>query len=107
MESASKAEKEADVVMGVCINCTEFDEAQILTLEQTNNSSIASKRSVEMTYYPQPHFFRYFVKKPQRRSPIINRGYWLRMYAMAETVRQFVEKAPVDKPKFILNLGCG
>lgn len=74
---------------------------------QTNNSSIASKRSVEMIYYPQPHFFRYFVKKPQRRSPIINRGYWLRMHAMAETVRQFMEKAPVDKPKFVLNLGCG
>ncbi|KAJ5279392.1 LCM-domain-containing protein [Penicillium angulare] len=86
---ATKAEKDADVVMG------------------TNNSSIASKRSVEMIYYPQPHFFRYFVKKPQRRSPIINRGYWLRMHAMAETVRQFIAKAPTDKPKFILNLGCG
>ncbi|KAJ5152386.1 leucine carboxyl methyltransferase [Penicillium capsulatum] len=87
--TASKAEQDADVVMG------------------TNNSSIASKRSVEMIYYPQPHFFRYFVKKPQRRSPIINRGYWLRMHAMAETVRQFMEKAPADKPKYVLNLGCG
>ncbi|KAJ5246246.1 LCM-domain-containing protein [Penicillium chermesinum] len=86
---ASKAEKDADVVMG------------------TNNSSIASKRSVEMIYYPRPHFFRYFVKKPQRRSPIINRGYWLRMYAMEETVRQFIAKAPTDKAKFVLNLGCG
>ncbi|KAK1146060.1 tRNA methyltransferase ppm2 [Aspergillus melleus] len=84
----SKAEKEADLVMG------------------TNNSSIVSKRSVEMSYYPKPHFFRYFVKKPQRRSPLINRGYWLRMHAMAETVRQFM-KEPSDRPKFVLNLGCG
>lgn len=60
-----------------------------------------------MIYYPRPHFFRPFVKKPQRRSPIINRGYWLRMYAMEETVRQFIAKAPADKPKFVLNLGCG
>ncbi|KAE8352640.1 tRNA wybutosine-synthesizing protein 4 [Aspergillus coremiiformis] len=59
-----------------------------------------------MFYYPKPHFFRYFVKKPQRRSPLINRGYWLRMHAMAETVRKFM-RAPSDKPKFVLNLGCG
>ncbi|EAW13037.1 tRNA methyltransferase PPM2 [Aspergillus clavatus NRRL 1] len=84
----SKAEREADLVMG------------------TNNSSIVSKRSVELLYYPKPHFFRYFVKKPQRRSPLINRGYWLRMHAMEETVRQFMSQ-PSDKPKFVLNLGCG
>ncbi|KAJ5897853.1 LCM-domain-containing protein [Penicillium tannophilum] len=86
---ATKAEKDADAVM------------------DTNNSSIASKRSVEMIYYPQPHFYRYFVKKPQRRPPMINRSYWLRMYTMKETVRQFIAKAPTDKPKFVLNLGCG
>ncbi|GKZ18099.1 tRNA methyltransferase ppm2 [Aspergillus brasiliensis] len=86
--TSTKAEKEADLVMG------------------TNNSSIVSKRSVEMLYYPKPHFFRYFVKKPQRRSPLINRGYWLRMHAMAESVRQFMRE-PTGKPKFVLNLGCG
>ncbi|KAL1874680.1 tRNA methyltransferase ppm2 [Paecilomyces lecythidis] len=85
---STKAEKEADLVMG------------------TNNSSIVSKRSVELLYYPQPHFFRYFVKKPQRRAPLINRGYWLRMYAMTESVRRFLEE-PSDNPKFVLNLGCG
>ncbi|KKK23217.1 hypothetical protein P175DRAFT_0472781 [Aspergillus ochraceoroseus IBT 24754] len=84
----SKEEKAADLVMG------------------TNNSSIVSKRSVEMLYYPEPHFFRHFVKKPQRRAPLINRGYWLRMHAMAESVRKFM-KEPSDRPKFVLNLGCG
>ncbi|GFG01360.1 hypothetical protein IFM61392_01753 [Aspergillus lentulus] len=84
----TKAEREADLVMG------------------TNNSSIVSKRSVELLYYPKPHFFRYFVKKPPRRSPLINRGYWLRMHAMAESVRRFMRQ-PSDKPKFVLNLGCG
>lgn len=59
-----------------------------------------------MLYYSKPHFFRYFVKKPQRRSPLINRGYWLRMHAMAETVRKFMRELS-DKPKFVLNLGCG
>ncbi|KAI9376357.1 hypothetical protein BJX61DRAFT_392186 [Aspergillus egyptiacus] len=84
----TKKEKAADLVMG------------------TNNSSIVSKRSVEMLYYPEPHFFRHFVKKAQRRAPLINRGYWLRMHAMAESVRRFMRE-PSDKPKYVLNLGCG
>ncbi|KAL4776668.1 tRNA wybutosine-synthesizing protein 4 [Aspergillus nidulans var. acristatus] len=84
----TKEEKSADLVMG------------------TNNSSIVSKRSVEMLYYPEPHFFCHFVKKPQRRAPLINRGYWLRMHAMEESVRRFMRESS-DKPKFVLNLGCG
>lgn len=73
----------------------------------TNNSSIVSKRSVERLYYQdQPHYFRYFVKKPQRRSPVINRGYWLRMYAIENVTNQFLDESS-DKKKVILNLGCG
>lgn len=72
----------------------------------TNNSSIVSKRSVERLYYTQPHFIRYFVKKPMRRSPVIHRGYWLRMRAVSEIVRLFLEN-PTNRPKVVLNLGCG
>ncbi|KAI9694117.1 MAG: tRNA methyltransferase ppm2 [Bathelium mastoideum] len=43
---------------------------------ETNNSCIVSKRSVERLYRSnEPEFLRYFVKKYQRRSPLINRGY--------------------------------
>lgn len=74
---------------------------------QTNNSSIVSKRSVERLYFPhEAHFFRYFVKKPQRRSPLINRGYWLRMRAIDQVVRQFLEQDS-KKQKVVINLGCG
>lgn len=73
----------------------------------TNNSSIVSKRSVERLYYPhEPHFFRWFVKKPQRRAPLINRGYWLRMKAVDHVVRQFLEES-TTKQKLVINLGCG
>lgn len=72
----------------------------------TNNSSIVSKRSVERLYYPEPHFYRYFVKKPQRRSPLINRGYWLRMHALEQVIRHFLDE-PSQRKKIILNLGCG
>ncbi|PVH80226.1 LCM-domain-containing protein [Cadophora sp. DSE1049] len=73
----------------------------------TNSSSIVSKRSVERLYFPnEAHFFRYFVKKPQRRSPLINRGYWLRMKAIDQVVRQFLGKDS-KKQKVVINLGCG
>ncbi|KAG4439789.1 hypothetical protein IFR05_004720 [Cadophora sp. M221] len=73
----------------------------------TNNSSIVSKRSVERLYFPdEAHFFRYFVKKPQRRSPLINRGYWLRMRAIDQVVCQFLEQDSKNQ-KVVINLGCG
>ncbi|KAI9787133.1 MAG: tRNA methyltransferase ppm2 [Geoglossum umbratile] len=70
----------------------------------TNNSSIVSKRSVERLYCPGEDFFRYFVKKPQRRSPTINRGYWLRMQTLEHVVHKFLEE-PTGKTKILVNLG--
>ncbi|KAG5985120.1 hypothetical protein E4U55_001369 [Claviceps digitariae] len=75
---------------------------------ETNSSSIVSKRSVEKLYYPnEPHYFRYFVKKYQRRAPLINRGYWLRLRAIDVLVRRFLTKHLAKKKKLIVNLGCG
>lgn len=68
---------------------------------------MVSKRSVERLYFTKDlQLCRYFVKKPQRRAPLINRGYWLRMKAMDFVVRQFLEK-PSKKQKVVINLGCG
>jgi len=73
----------------------------------TNNSSIVSKRSVEKLYYSgQTEYFRYFVRKFQRRAPLINRGYWLRMKAIDHSVRNFLTEEN-GKHKVIINLGCG
>jgi len=73
----------------------------------TNNSSIVSKRSVEKLYYTgQKEYFRYFVRKFQRRSPLINRGYWFRMRAIEKTVSAFLTQAN-GKTKVVVNLGCG
>ena len=73
---------------------------------ETNNSSIVSKRSVERLYCEEPHFYRYFVKKPHRRSPLINRGYFLRMHAIDQVIKQFLDEKS-KKNKIVLNLGCG
>ncbi|ROT34949.1 LCM-domain-containing protein [Sodiomyces alkalinus F11] len=73
----------------------------------TNSSSIVSKRSVERLYYPEePHFFRFFVNKFQRRAPLINRGYLLRLKVIDTLVRQFLEE-PSSRKKVVVNLGCG
>lgn len=79
-----------------------------MLFHQTNNSSIVSKRSVERLYYPdEPQsWFRFFVKKFQRRAPLINRGYWLRLLIVDVTLRDFL-KQPSQKRKVIVNLGCG
>lgn len=79
----------------------------VLISWQTNNSSIASKRSVERLYYPKEvPFFRYFVPKFQRRAPLINRGYWLRLRAIDVIVQRFLSKEKAGK-KVVINLGCG
>ncbi|MCJ1383679.1 tRNA methyltransferase ppm2 [Xylographa soralifera] len=73
----------------------------------TNDASIVSKRDVEKCYgYPFPHVYRNFVKKPKRRSPLIHRGYWFRMYAIEKVVKRFLSEAS-EKSKIVLNLGCG
>ncbi|KAL2682236.1 hypothetical protein IWX47DRAFT_909264 [Phyllosticta citricarpa] len=74
---------------------------------QTNDSSIVSKRSVvELYHRDEPDFFRPFVAKSQRRSPLINRGYWLRMKAVEHAVQKFLKEDP-DREKVVVNLGCG
>ncbi|KAI1388412.1 LCM-domain-containing protein [Hypoxylon trugodes] len=73
----------------------------------TNSSSIVSKRSVERIYYSnEPHFFRFFVKKFQRRAPLINRGYYIRLHVIDVAVHRFLER-PSEKKKVVVNLGCG
>ncbi|POS87310.1 hypothetical protein EPUL_000714 [Erysiphe pulchra] len=73
----------------------------------TNNSSIVSKRSVERLYFlNETHYFRHFVKKPKRRSPLINRGYWLRIKAIDDIVHRFLSQSS-SKQKTVINLGSG
>ncbi|KAF2473794.1 LCM-domain-containing protein [Lindgomyces ingoldianus] len=73
----------------------------------TNDSSIVSKRCVSKLYLPkEPDFYQPFVSKFVRRNPLINRGYWLRMHAIEQVVRCFIEEDP-ERPKVVVNLGCG
>ncbi|AQZ11758.1 PPM2 (YOL141W) [Zygosaccharomyces parabailii] len=88
-----------------------------VAIQGTNNSSIASKRSVELLYHPKMDFnkdvnngqsleyFKWFVPKASKRSPCINRGYWLRLYAIRSHLDHIAETT--QGPVVVMNLGCG
>lgn len=64
----------------------------------TNSYSIVSKRSVEHLYQANdPQFLAEFVPQLKRRSPLINRGYWLRMKAVEDAVCAFIHSEPPAK----------
>ena len=83
-----------------------------LFVQGTNDSSIVSKRSVEMLYHEvetsnfKP-FFHHFVKKSPRRTPVINRGYWIRMKSIRMAIEKIIEQQPPEQRINIINLGCG
>ncbi|EMR11280.1 hypothetical protein PNEG_00309 [Pneumocystis murina B123] len=77
-------------------------------IQGTNDTSIVSKRSAEYCGYPfsENQYLRAFVKKPQRRSPVINRGYYIRCQAIETVIQNFVSEKN-NRYKIIINLGCG
>lgn len=89
-----------------------------LAVQGTNNSSIASKRSVESIYLPKlgvnknvmdqsvREYFKYFVPKVINRSPCINRGYWLRLHAIRSRLES-IRDGSGSKKVLVVNLGCG
>ncbi|KAI5966311.1 PPM2 [Candida pseudojiufengensis] len=80
-------------------------------VQGTNNSSIVSKRSVEKLYFSklEPNlgeWFKEFVFNSKRRSPSINRGYWIRMESIRLNILKIIELHKNQKIN-IINLGCG
>lgn len=83
-----------------------------LFVQGTNDSSIVSKRSVEILYTDKvednaKQFFQYFVKKNPRRTPVINRGYWIRMKSIRMGIEKIIAQQPEHQRINIINLGCG
>ncbi|GET92812.1 hypothetical protein, conserved [Leishmania tarentolae] len=90
-------------------------------VQHTNDDSVVSKRSAVAHGYMRDRFLRHFVKKPSRRSPLVNRGYYLRMAVMTDLVVRLVksyidaperraatyEGAPCLPPVQVLSLGAG
>ncbi|ORE06106.1 leucine carboxyl methyltransferase [Rhizopus microsporus var. microsporus] len=71
----------------------------------TNDDATISRQSAAALQYLQDPFVRLFVKRPIRRSPIINRGTFIRNYALDSLVCQFL--ASPGPKKQIVSLGAG
>ncbi|CAO3639561.1 unnamed protein product [Mucor hiemalis] len=71
----------------------------------TNDDATVSRLSAASLGYLKDPFVQYFVKRPVRRSPIINRGTFIRNYAIDSLVSQFLTM-PGSK-KQIITLGAG
>ncbi|KAI8380028.1 leucine carboxyl methyltransferase 2-like protein [Blakeslea trispora] len=72
----------------------------------TNDDATVSRMSAVSLNYIQDPFVHLFVKKPVRRSPIINRGTFIRCFALDSIVSQFLSLVgPIKKQ--IVALGSG
>lgn len=76
------------------------------TVAATNDDAATSKLYCVKKKYYRDDFVKYFVREPQARPPLINRGYYSRVAAFRSIIRRFLEKEP-DEPKQIVNLGAG
>ncbi|KAK9148434.1 hypothetical protein Scep_007191 [Stephania cephalantha] len=80
-------------------------------VQATNDDASASKLSCVNKGYMKDEYVHLFVKRPLRRSPIINRGYFTRWAALRKLILQFLysgrhSDGSVTK-KQILSLGAG
>ncbi|CAN1849506.1 Leucine carboxyl methyltransferase 1 homolog [Linum perenne] len=80
-------------------------------VQATNDDASASKLSCVKKGYIKDDYVHLFVRRPVRRSPIINRGYFARWAAFRKLLNQFLDcEIPgngKDQKKQILSLGAG
>eukprot|EP00249_Psilotum_nudum_P016643 c25925_g1_i1 orf=83-1063(+) len=80
-------------------------------IQATNDDASASKLSCVKKGYIVDNYVQFFVRRPVRRSPIINRGYYARWASLRKLLLQFLDDGfPLGEPapkKQILSLGAG
>ncbi|WVZ04389.1 hypothetical protein V8G54_025195 [Vigna mungo] len=91
---------------------TVVDSRNNAAVQATNDDASASKLSCVKKGYMKDDYVHLFVRRPVRRSPIINRGYFARWAAIRKLLYQFLDvekKTDGDAPikKQILSLGAG
>ncbi|KAM7472042.1 hypothetical protein LguiA_010225 [Lonicera macranthoides] len=81
-------------------------------VQATNDDASASKLSCVKKGYMKDDYIHLFVRRPVRRSPIINRGYFARWAALRKLLYQFLDcESNISEQdrtkKQILSLGAG
>ncbi|XP_031277598.1 leucine carboxyl methyltransferase 1 homolog [Pistacia vera] len=75
-------------------------------VQATNDDASASKLSCVKKGYMKDDYIHLFVRRPVKRSPIINRGYFARWAAFRKLLYQFLD-CERNVKKQILSLGAG
>lgn len=77
-------------------------------VQDTTDEAASSKLSaVTLGYFTDP-YLKFFVKKPTRRAPLINRGYYSRNQAIRQVVSTFMASSQVQAGRAqVVNLGAG
>ncbi|XP_072968218.1 leucine carboxyl methyltransferase 1 homolog isoform X2 [Typha angustifolia] len=81
-------------------------------VQATNDDAAASKLSCVNKGYMKDDYVHFFVRRPIRRAPIINRGYYSRWAVLNKLLLQFLKLEGLSdgdnqKRKQILSLGAG
>ncbi|KAG5492714.1 hypothetical protein JKF63_01294 [Porcisia hertigi] len=121
LEGAALSRKKQKKANKVTQKIKMVDGSVDVRVQHTNDDSVISKRSAVAQSYIRDTFLRHFVKKPSRRSPLVNRGYYLRMAVMTDLVVRLVRVylnaperhaavnagAPCPPPVQVISLGAG
>lgn len=77
-------------------------------VSRTDDDALAARASaVKLGYWADDHI-RYFVKTVERKAPVINRGTYVRTYAIDRIVEHFLQgSTSTKKKKQIVSLGAG
>lgn len=81
-------------------------------VQATNDDAAASKLSCVKKGYIKDEYVHLFVRRPLKRAPIINRGYYARWFALRKMLLQFLKSEKqsndnIQTEKQILSLGAG
>ncbi|EKF31682.1 hypothetical protein MOQ_004479 [Trypanosoma cruzi marinkellei] len=81
-------------------------------VQRTNDDSVVSKRSAVFHGYFEDPYIRHFVRKLSRRSPLINRGYYLRMLVITDLIEKCIchlqdADSSIAEPVQVISLGAG
>lgn len=68
---------------------------------------LKKKHSLSLQGYFEDFYLRAFVRKALKRSALINRGYWIRVHAFRQLIRQFFASVEPDVCVQVLSLGAG
>ncbi|CAG8510108.1 5024_t:CDS:2 [Acaulospora colombiana] len=74
-------------------------------IRETDEDAVTSKLSAVNAGYIKDEFVKWFVKRPARRSPVINRGTHVRTIGLDTLIIKFLEID--DEKKQIVSLGAG